>query len=520
MGVRALRRGDARFVRGVESAVADVVHDRAGEEVGVLKHRAERLAQGILADFAHVDAVIGDRAAVDLVKAVDEVRDRGLARAGGADEGDLLTRLREHADVAQDGLFGDVAEVHMLEPHVAAQGDERAVRLFPGPRAMTLLRLHGRQHDLALVDLRRGVHHVEDALRAREGGHDGVELLADLFERASDLARVEQVGGEAAEVKAHDEREEAAERGGRRVADVGDVGAQGDDRAGVIVRVRRGGAVSLVELRELLLRDLLVGERLDDLEPLDDLLNIAVDLTERRLLLAVINAAAAAEDLEHAERRGERQKRYEEQNRRGIDHHGDESDEGQSGGEHVDEALLHREGNVVRVVREAAHQLAVGVAVKIAERQALERVEQVAAQVVRRVVGKARHGRRLHIGCGGAQQIEQQQENTAAEQLLHLFRRGAVRDKTVDDRAEHIGPADGRHGADDEADRDENERQGIFRHISDQAADGLFCVLRLLIAAARAGTAGTVLALCSLEFLLLFGLCFAHCSITPSCWEL
>ena len=43
--VGQLRGADAVVVRGVELAVADVVHDRAGEEVDVLQDDAERVAQ-------------------------------------------------------------------------------------------------------------------------------------------------------------------------------------------------------------------------------------------------------------------------------------------------------------------------------------------------------------------------------------------------------------------------------------------------------------------------------------------
>src|SRR5699024_12396115 len=91
--VRALGRGDALLVRRVQPAVADVLHDRAGEQVRVLQHRAERAPQVVLADVAHVDAVVGYHAGVDLVETVYKVRDGRLARAGGADEDRKSTRL-------------------------------------------------------------------------------------------------------------------------------------------------------------------------------------------------------------------------------------------------------------------------------------------------------------------------------------------------------------------------------------------------------------------------------------------
>ena len=36
---------DARLIRGVQLAIADILHDRAGKQMGILKHDAQRAAQ-------------------------------------------------------------------------------------------------------------------------------------------------------------------------------------------------------------------------------------------------------------------------------------------------------------------------------------------------------------------------------------------------------------------------------------------------------------------------------------------
>ena len=519
--VRALRRGDALLVGCVEAAVADVVHDRSGEEVGVLQNGAERAAQGVLADVAHVDPVVGDDAVLDLIKAVDEVRDRRLAGAGGADEGDLLPGLRVDADVLQHRFVRHVAEVYVHEPHVAAQRDERAVRLLPRPcPARAVPAVHGGQRDLALVDLGLRVHDLEDALRAGERREDRGELLADLVDRTSDLAGVDQIGGEAAEVEPHDEGEEAAEGRREGVADVHDVRAHRHDRAGEEVRVRRRGAIGLVELLELLFRDLLVRERLDDLEPLDDLLDVAVHLAERCLLLAVMAAGAPAEDLEDVERRRKDDRRHDKERGTGVEHRNDETDEVQDAGDQVDEALLHRERDVVGVVREAAHQLAVRVAVEVGERQRLQRVEEVAAQAVGGVLREAHHRVGLEVGRGRADDIQGEEQDAVAQKRRDLVReRGGV-DEAVDDRPEHVGAVDGGERLHDQAQRDEQQGELFLRHVTEQAEGALFRVLRLLVAAAGAwpALAWAALRLCGAVF---HSLCrFAHPWITPSCWEL
>src|SRR5699024_8832450 len=114
-------RGDALLVVGVQVAVADVLHHGAGEQVGVLQHDAQRVAQVGLFDLADVDAVVADLAVLDVVEAVDEVGDGGLARAGGAYESHLLAGLGVQRNIVQHRLFGGVAEVHVVEADVAPQ---------------------------------------------------------------------------------------------------------------------------------------------------------------------------------------------------------------------------------------------------------------------------------------------------------------------------------------------------------------------------------------------------------------
>ena len=101
-----LCRGDALFIRCAELAVADVVHHRAGEQVGVLQHDAQRAAQVGFFDLVDVDAVVADLALLNIVETVDQVGDGGLARAGGADEGDLLAGLGVKGNVMQTDFSG------------------------------------------------------------------------------------------------------------------------------------------------------------------------------------------------------------------------------------------------------------------------------------------------------------------------------------------------------------------------------------------------------------------------------
>ena len=93
MRIDLLGRLDAFLIGGIQPPVADVIQDRAGEQVRVLQHHAQRLAQVVLADALDVDAIVGDAALFDIVEAVEQVGDGGLAGAGRAHQGDLLPRF-------------------------------------------------------------------------------------------------------------------------------------------------------------------------------------------------------------------------------------------------------------------------------------------------------------------------------------------------------------------------------------------------------------------------------------------
>ena len=81
---RLLDLGVAR----IPAAVADVVADGVVEQHGILRHHADGGAQRSLRHIADVLAVDQDAAAADVVEAKQQPRDRRLAGAGRADNGD------------------------------------------------------------------------------------------------------------------------------------------------------------------------------------------------------------------------------------------------------------------------------------------------------------------------------------------------------------------------------------------------------------------------------------------------
>ena len=90
MRVGQLGGGDTLFIGGIQLAVADILHDGAGEQVDILQNHAQGAAQVGLGDLVDVDIVIADLAVGDVIEPVDQVGDGGLAGTGSADEGDLL----------------------------------------------------------------------------------------------------------------------------------------------------------------------------------------------------------------------------------------------------------------------------------------------------------------------------------------------------------------------------------------------------------------------------------------------
>ena len=418
--------------------------------MGILEHHAQGAAQVILLDGLDVDTAIGDDAVLDLVKAVDQIGDGGLARAGGAHKGDLLPGVCKDGHVVEDLLARHIGEVHMLEAHrpgelgqhiallplyIAADAVEPEGRIvlidvFPRPQVaghvlptlhqfvMRILACadqnkagilrhlpgpvmdmgalgrgrhpalavpdHGDQGHKALVGLRglvhtllKGeahaavigfrlvVHYIENALGARQGGENGGELLRDLIHGLAHLPAIIEVEGEGAQRQTHGDGQHPAEGGGQGIADVHDVHGDGHDGGGVKVGRGGGGAVILIEPCKERLGLLLVGEGLDHLQPFNGLLDISVDGAQVGLLLLIIPPAAAAEDLEHHEGAPQSDHGHQEKQWAHHQHHHHDAHKHEYAGEEGDHALFQGELHIVRVVGEAAHELSMGMAVKV-----------------------------------------------------------------------------------------------------------------------------------------------------------
>lgn len=99
MGRCHLRRLNNFLVGGIKPSVPDIFHNRSRKQMRILKHHGNVAAQVVPLNMADINAVDGDGPALDIVEAVDEVRDRRLSGSRGTHESDLLSRLRVEADI-------------------------------------------------------------------------------------------------------------------------------------------------------------------------------------------------------------------------------------------------------------------------------------------------------------------------------------------------------------------------------------------------------------------------------------
>ena len=482
--------------------------------MGILEHHTQGAAQGVLFDVPDVNAVIGDGTGLDLIEAVDEAGDGGLAGTGGAHKGDLLAGLGIEGDIVEDDLAVIVAEDYMVEPHVAPNRHQGAVRFFPGPgagivagfRQVAAAVFRGpHQRHLALIHLRLGLHDLKDPLGAGHGGEDGVHLLGDLGDGLAHLSGVLQKGRQTAQVAAAD-GQETAHAAGDGVVDIGEVAHGRHHGAGVSLGPGGRLAVGLVALPETLLGGRLMVEDLDDLLALDHLLDIAVHRAQRGLLLGKVPAAAAAHHFHHPQHHHQHGKGDEGQHRAQDDHHGDGAHEVQRAGDEASEAVVEGLGDSVDIVGIAAHELAVGVGVEVLQGQILHPVKEIGTDLGHRVLGHMHHDAGIAEGAGRAGDIHRPHKGQ------HFGKAGEItrKDIVVDEGLDEIRSAHGAGGADDQQAGHQNQMGLIAPQIAHELAQSAPQVLGLLIAVtarAAAGAPGCGL-ICTL---------FSHrCSLLPA----
>ena len=300
VGLHQPGRGDHFVIAGFGFAVANVVHDRVTEEEGVLQDDADLPTQAGRSDIAHINAINAHRAIGDVVEARQQVDDGGLARAGGADDGNGLAWFSLQADILQDRNALLVRGMDMIELHAPLDDWER---LRAG----------------LVFHLRHLVEEIEDALTAGNGALDvgpqhrhllnGLIETLDVVQESHDQAQgdggshqvVASHQGQAADA-CHDGNRHIAKRfqGGRERAGI-------SHRADVCVTIGRVGHAELVNVL------LFAVERLHLAHVGNRLLQVGVDIAD---LLAA--AAEGLARLAGEPKRGHDHERQDGQRDQGI----------------------------------------------------------------------------------------------------------------------------------------------------------------------------------------------------------
>ena len=283
------------------------------------------------------------------------------------------------------------------------------------------------QRDVPFIGFGLFIQHRKDAGRAGHRHHNAVGLLADLADRLGCVfvqrqKRDQRADGQPA-VPA--KREHRAHRRAEHIADVAKVAV--DRHRDVRKGVGFVGAFAqpVVQRAELLDRLILVAEHLDDLLPVHHLFNVTVHRAKVGLLPGKIPPRP----------RGDLQ--------RGRHHHPDHYDRNQAQRhiqhKHTDQRRRQRDGRIqqlrhalaeelaqrVHVVGIDRHDVAVGMGIKIADRQRFHVGEQLLTQPAHRALAHVDHNPVIPEGAGHAEGIDHRHPHQRQSQRAEI-RAGAL----------------------------------------------------------------------------------------------
>src|SRR5699024_9822990 len=148
-----------------------------------------------IVEITQVHLVEADPASARIVEAGDELDQRRLARTGGTDEGDDMSRGDVQIEPGEDIGSVRIGEADRIEIEGAT-----AARVWSGPggaRLGGLLSTRGQTPRLLRFDhLRVRVEYGRDLLQRRRGGLVEIECLDEFVERTVEPAQVEDERGE------------------------------------------------------------------------------------------------------------------------------------------------------------------------------------------------------------------------------------------------------------------------------------------------------------------------------------
>ncbi len=73
-------RCDHLLVRGVQLAIPDIFHHGCRKQMRILQYDTKGTAQVCFLDLIDIDVIISDLTILNIIKPIDQIRDRCLAR--------------------------------------------------------------------------------------------------------------------------------------------------------------------------------------------------------------------------------------------------------------------------------------------------------------------------------------------------------------------------------------------------------------------------------------------------------
>ena len=452
MRTSALGRLDNLLARGVGTAVSDVFRHRALEQPSVLQHHAKGAAQACTRVITRRPAIDHDASGIDIVKPQQQVDERRLAAARGADQGKAHAGFGLNTDILQQLAVGHVAKVHMLKSHLTLRGSK-----FHGVRRVGLLlaRIEQRKHAA-----RRGVR-----------GLDLRNDVGDLVERLGVLVGIGQENLHAAHRKRRGHARDhahAADHSDHGIDDVIDKARAGvGERTHKLRTLARGVELS-VEGVEALLGVRAIGKGVDKLLLAYVLLDMTTKLALDALLCrkALVGKLGDGAGCKNGKRRDEHH--HERHGQVNGEHKRERAHDGDNAGEELREALQQAVTHLIDVVDHAAHEVAVGMAVDKAERHTAELVARLHAHVTHRLVGQAVDAIALQPLEGRCSHHDEREFGNERQQRIevHLARR--------DDEVDALANKDGRIKLQDHRDggahKRHRKRNAMRTDVAQQAA--------------------------------------------------
>ena len=361
--------------------------------MGILKHDSQRAAQIRLFDLIDIDIVIADFSVRDIVKPVDQVRNRGLARACSTYKGNLLSRLRVQRNMMQHNLVFRVAEIHVVEHHASFQlpvrnCSVRLVRMLPGPQicafrgfcqTAVFIFLYIHQLHIAFILLRLLIHQIKYTLGSGRRVYHEVDLLAYLGNRVCEALIQSHEGNDSTYGHTGQavDTENGSHDGHQRVADPADIGVYGHQQVCVAVGLICAVPKLLIYLMKVIHGFLFMAEDLDHLLAVQHFLDKAVYRAQVNLLADVIFSGQSRKGRGHQKHDHSRQNGNNRQH--GIQkYHGDKSR--RHGDDRVDNlgnTLAQQLPQSIHIIGIDGHDIAVGVGIKIFDGKRFHSPEQI-----------------------------------------------------------------------------------------------------------------------------------------------